>query len=89
MIELNTCSFGGVGFVAAPNEMFSNTGMYLKENSPFNFTIISSITNGYNNYFPTKEAFEYGCYESFTARFAIGVAEDTAAELVSMLKEVQ
>lgn len=88
-IELNTCSFGGVGFVAAPNEMFSNTGMYLKENSPFNFTIISSITNGYNNYFPTKEAFEYGCYESFTARFAIGVAEDTAAELVSMLKEVQ
>ena len=89
MIELNTCSFGGVGFVAAPNEMFSNTGMYLKENSPFNFTIISSITNGYNNYFPTKEAFEYGCYESFTARFAIGVAEDTAAELVNMLKEVQ
>ena len=36
-----------------------------------------------------KEAYEYGCYESFTARFASGVAEDIAAELVGMLKEVQ
>jgi hypothetical protein len=88
-IELNTCSFGGIGFVAASYEMFADSGMYIKESSPFEFTVISTVTNGYNNYFPTKEAFAYGCYESFTARFASGVAEDTAAELVSMLKEVQ
>lgn len=88
-IELNTCSFGGVGFVAASYEMFAASGMYIKENSPFEFTVISTVTNGYNNYFPTKEAFAYGCYESFTARFASGVAEDIADELVGMLKAVQ
>jgi len=89
IIELNTCSFGGVGFVAASYEMFCGSGQYIKENSPFEYTVVSTCTNAYNNYFPTKEAFEYGCYESFTARFAVGVAEDMAAELVGMLKEVQ
>ena len=89
IIELNTCSFGGVGFVAASYEMFCNSGMYIKENSPFEFTVISTCTNAYNNYFPIKEAYEYGCYESFTARFASGVAEDIADELVGMLKTVQ
>ena len=88
-IELNVCSFGGIGFVAAPYEMFSNSGMYIKENSPFEYTVVSTTTNAYNNYFPTKEAFVYGCYESFTAKFASGVAEDVAAEFVDMLKAVQ
>ena len=88
-IELNTCSFGGVGFVAASYEMFCGSGQYIKENSPFEYTVVSTCTNAYNNYFPTKEAFEYGCYESFTARFASGVAEDIANEFVAMLKEVQ
>ncbi len=88
-MELNACSFGGIGFVAASYEMFSNSAMYIKENSPFEYTVISTCTNGYNNYFPTKEAFEYGCYESYTARFGSGVAEDTAAKFVEMLKTVQ
>lgn len=88
-MELNVCSFGGVAFIAAPHEMFSNTAFYIHENSPFDFTIISTTTNGYNNYYPTKEAFAYGCYESFTAKFASGVAEFVQEKYVEMLKEVQ
>ena len=88
-MELNTCSFGGVGFVAAPYEMFAASGMYIKENSPFAFTLISTVTNQGNGYYPTKEAYGYGCYESYTARFASGVAEDVATEFINMLKEVQ
>ena len=88
-MELNACSFGGVGFVAASYEMFSESAIHIKENSPFAFTVISTTTNGYNNYYPTKAAYEYGCYESFTATFAAGVAEDMAAKFVDMLKEVQ
>ena len=42
-----------------------------------------------NGYYPTKEAYGYGCYESYTARFASGVAEDVADEFVQMLKDVQ
>lgn len=88
-MELNACSFGGVGFVAASYEMFSNSGMYIKENSPYEFTIISTVTNGYNNYYPSEEAFAYGCYESYTAIFATGVAEACAEKFVEMLKSVQ
>ena len=88
-IDLAACSFGGVGFIAAPYEMFAANGMYIKENSPFEFTIVSTVTNASISYFPTKEAYAYGCYESYTARFASGVAEDMAAEFVNMLKDVQ
>lgn len=88
-MELNACSFGGVGFVAASYEMFSKSGMYIKEYSPFEFTVISTVTNGYNNYYPSEEAFAYGCYESYTAIFATGVAEACAEKFVEMLKTVQ
>ena len=88
-MDLAACSFGGIGFIAAPYEMFAANGMYIKENSPFEFTIVSTVTNSSISYFPTKEAYAYGCYESYTARFASGVAEDVATEFVNMLKEVQ
>lgn len=88
-MELNACSFGGIGFVAAPYEMFSGSAKHIKANSPFEFTVISTVTNGYNNYYPTKDAFAYGCYESYTAKFASGVAEDTADQFVQMLTSLQ
>ena len=80
---------GGLGFVAAPYEMFSESGKYIKTNSPYDFTIVSTVTNNYGNYFPTKEAYEYGCYESYTARYDTGVGEDTATRFVELLKEIQ
>lgn len=88
-IEFNACSFGGVGFVAAAYEMFSDSGLYIKKNSPFEFTIISTCTNSYNNYFPTEKAYAYGCYESYTARYDTGVAEMAAEKFVELLKKVQ
>jgi len=86
---INVHRIGNLGFVAAPYEMFSENGLYIKNNSPYDFTIVSTVTNGYSNYFPTKEAYEYGCYESYTARFDAGVGEDTAAKFVELLKEIQ
>ncbi len=86
---VNVHRIGGLGFVAAPYEMFSKNGLYIKENSPYPYTIVSTVTNGYRNYFPSREAFQYGCYESYTARFDIGVGEDTAARYVELLKEIQ
>ena len=66
------------------------------EESGFSAMTIRSVAAGCGvgvgtvyNYFPSKEAFIYGCYESYTARFASGVAEDVATEFVNMLKEVQ
>ena len=86
---VNVHRIGGLGFVAAPFEMFSKSGLYIKQNSPYPFTIVSTVTNGYGNYFPSREAFTYGCYESYTARFDIGIGEDTAEKYVELLKEIQ
>jgi len=88
-MTIDACSFGGVGFVAASYEMFSNSGLYIKENSPYEFTVISTVTNGYNNYIPSLEAYMYGCYESYTAIYEAGTAEAAAEEFVNMLKSLQ
>lgn len=88
-MTIDACSFGGVGFVAASYEMFSKSGMYIKDNSPYEFTVISTVTNGYNNYIPSIEAYTYGCYESYTAVYEAGTAEKAAETFVEMLKEVQ
>ena len=88
-MELNVVRIGNLGFVAAPYEMFSDSAFQIREGSPFKYTVISSITNHYWNYFPTKDAYEKGCYESYTAVFASGIAEATADKFVEMLKAVQ
>ena len=41
------------------------------------------------NYFPSKEAFIYGCYESYTSTFAKGVGEALATKYVEMLNGLQ
>ena len=88
-IELNVVRIGGFAFVAAPYEMFASSGMYIKENSPFDMTMIFTCSNQYNAYFPTTEAFEYGCYESHTAVYARGIAEATASKFVEMLEGIK
>lgn len=85
-MELNAISIGSVGFITFPGEMFSDTGLYIRENSPFKHTVLISLANETHGYFPTKQAYEYSSYESWSARFASGASEAVAEELVSMLK---
>ena len=80
-------SFGDVGFIAAPYEMFDTNGIYIRDNSPFQYTMISTLANGTNGYLPSELAFGYGCYEVDITNFARGTAERAADEFVSMLTE--
>lgn len=88
-MELNAVYVAGIAFITAPYEMFSVSGTYIKENSPFDTTIICSLANEHWNYFASKEAFEYNSYEANTGFFAKGVAEDTANEFVKMLESLK
>lgn len=88
-MELNAVYVAGMGVITAPYEMFSNTALYIKENSPFDTTIIMSMATEMVSYFPSAEAYDYGCYESFTARYAKGCAEDSAKQLISMLESLK
>ena len=81
-------SFGDVGFVAAPYEMFDTNGKYIKENSPFTMTIIATISNKTNGYFPSQFAFDVsGGYEVDTTSYVGGTAERLADEYLAMLEE--
>lgn len=88
-MELDALYVAGMAFATAPWEMFSDTAIYIKDNSPFKYTVVVSCGNAKESYLPIKEAFEYGCYESFNATYGIGGAEAAAEQLVTMLKGLQ
>lgn len=88
-MELTTLYIAGLTFVTAPWEMFSDIGIYIKENSPFPYTVVCSMTNGRYGYLPSKAAFDYRCFESYNAHFAAGGAEAAAEQLITMLKNFQ
>lgn len=87
-IPLNAFAIGDVAFVAAPYEMFDSNGKFVKDNSPFAMTFVSSCTNGYNHYIPSEPTFAYGGYEVGKSMVAAGSGEKLADTMVSMLKEL-
>jgi len=87
--EIDAMNIAGFTLVTAPYEMFSDMGLYIKENSPFKNTMIFSLANGLTGYFPTEAAFDYRSYEGTTARYARGCAEHSAKALVALLEQVK
>ena len=85
-LELNAFSVGGLGFITGTYEMFSNSGLYIKANSPFETTVICTGNSGY---IPAKEAYDYRSYESDTGMYAQGTCEALAEKYVEMLKSLQ
>ena len=80
---------GDFAFVNAPYEMFAASAMDIRANSPFANTFVISCSTSAHGYFPTIEAFEYGCYESYICEYARGVAEDSADMLVKLLNDLK
>ena len=79
-------SFGDVGLVAFPGEQFDTNGKFIKDNSPFEMTIIATKANGENGYFPSQFAFDVsGGYECDTTTYVPGTAERLADQYLEML----
>ena len=85
-LEINACRVGGIGFVMGTYEMFSDAGLYIKRNSPYEITFVIS---GNHTYIPSAAAYDYRSYEADTGLYAKGTAEKLAEEFVSMLKALQ
>lgn len=86
-LTIGAFNVGGIGFVSHTYEMFSTSGLQIKEKSPFDTTFIVS---GNSSYIPSLENFEnYRSYEADTGFFAAGVAEKLVDAMVDMLKKVQ
>ena len=87
-IELETNAFrvGGIGFTTGTYEMFAESGMQVKEGSPYEFTF---LLTGNSSYIPAKRNHEYRCYEADTGLYAVGTAEKLVDNYLEMLNEVQ
>lgn len=85
-LEMYAFRIGDLGFISESYEMFSDAGIYIRENSPFETTIIIS---GNHDYIASAEAFDYRSYEADCGMFEKGTAEKLAEKFVEMLKNVK
>lgn len=86
-VPFSAISFGDIAFAAAPIEQFDQSGMQVREGSPFEMTFTLSLTNGNYGYVPTKEVFPHGSYEVYVCYFTEGTAEEFVAEEIRLLNE--
>ena len=86
-VNINVLSAGGVSFAIFPGEMFSSTGRYIRENSPYDMTFVVTCANGYDGYFPDERGYSYGCYEAYSSYVNVGTAEKIGEEYIKMLGE--
>jgi hypothetical protein len=87
-VEVNAIVIGEVAWVTAPFEVFDVNAKFVRDNSPYTMTFYNGYCNGGNGYIPSLEAWEYGCYEADTAKFARGSAEKLSDTLVGLLNEL-
>lgn len=65
---LQTIRIGELAIASVPCEVFVETGLALKKQSPFKPTFTIELANGYNGYLPTPEHHKLGGYETWRAR---------------------
>lgn len=69
-VRIQAFRIGDWGVASIPCEVFAETGLAIKEGSPFADTFVIELANGYHGYLPTAEQHEWGGYETWPARSA-------------------
>lgn len=93
-LEINAIAIGSLGFATAPFEMFDTNGMQIKDGSPFETTFVLTCASGKQGYIPAEYVWDYPNpmtdrpYEEMSCSYLPGTAENVAADLVSMLKQL-
>ena len=87
-VQISVVTIGELAWAIAPGEFFDSTMKYIRDNSPYTYNFSVAYTNGYHGYFPSLEAWEYGCYEVDITPAARGTAEGAAQRLLEMLNEL-
>jgi neutral ceramidase len=67
-VRLQALRIGDLAIVSSPCETFTETGLAIKQDSPFRHTFTIELANGYNGYLPTPQQHEWGGYETWRAR---------------------
>lgn len=75
-------------WVGLPGEIFAELGLAIKDQSPFDSTIVTSLANDRLSYIPTKKAFSEGSYEVTNSRVKPGSGEQIAQAAIELLNEL-
>ncbi len=85
-IIMQTFRVGDLGIAAIPFETFAETGLELKERSPFEKTFAISMANGSYGYLPTPEQHVLGGYETWLGTNR--VEKEASRKIVSKLLDL-
>jgi hypothetical protein len=90
-IILQTFRIGDLAVCSSPFETFVETGLDIKQRSPFKSTFTIELANGGYGYLPSAEHYPLGGYETWltTNKVEAGSAEKIADRLIEMLKELK
>ena len=86
---LSGIAIGNVALFGIPGEPFTGIGRGIKEAAGWDLVLPLCITNGYEGYFPMKEAYDEGGYEARSSRFKAGVAEQIVVEGTALLDQLR
>jgi hypothetical protein len=67
-VPLQAIRIGNIGVAAIPCEVFAETGLAIKKQSPLPHTFTIELANGYSGYLPTPEQHRLGGYETWPVR---------------------
>lgn len=74
-ISMVGLKIGDIALIGIPGEPFTETGVAIKEIGGFDLILPCALTNGYEGYFPSKEAYDEGGYEARTSIYKKSVSE--------------
>ncbi len=86
-IPVQVIAVGEIALLAAPIEIFAETGVAIKEQSPFAATFVSGYSNGAMGYLPTADAHREGGYEVDASPFGPEAEDQFVAACLSLLQE--
>lgn len=90
-VKLQAIRIGTLGIAVTPCEMFANTGLQIKAQSPLRPTFTITLANGYNGYLPTPKQHGLGGFETWLARSSyleVQASEKIRDELLRLLGHV-
>ncbi len=70
-ILVQAIRIGNLGIASSPCETFAETGLAIKERSPFKSTFTIELANGAGGYLPTPQQHKWGGYETWPARSSL------------------
>ena len=90
-VPLQVFRIGDLGIAAIPFETFTETGLELKDRSPFGETFTIELANGSYGYLPTPEQHRLGGYETWLGTNFVeqGATTKIVAKMLEMFKTLQ